>query len=182
MLGREVTRAVLSVPASYTDHQRAAMIEAGRLAGLEVLRILNEPSAVALAFGYGRGLARKRLLVYDLGGGTFDASVVEMTGDDLEVVSTGGDNFLGGVDFDQRLADGLIDKLPPAARDAIRSSRASLQRVRDAAESAKISLSDQEKANVHLPFVAADAAGQPIDVKHEVTRAWLEQLTADLVE
>src|SRR5947208_4949903 len=119
MLGREVTRAVLCVPAWYSDHQRAAMLEAGRLAGLEVLRILNEPSAVALAFGYGKGLARKRLLVYDLGGGTFDASVVELTGDDLEVVSTGGDNFLGGVDFDNRLAEAVISQLPPAAKEAV---------------------------------------------------------------
>jgi uncharacterized protein (TIGR02266 family) len=182
LLGREVTRAVLCVPAWYTDHQRGAMLEAGKLAGLEVLRILNEPSAVALAFGYGRGLARKRLLVYDLGGGTFDASVVEMTGDDLEVVSTGGDNFLGGVDFDQRLAAGLIATLPPEAQKAVEGSRATVQRVRDAAEAAKIALSDAENANVHLPFVASDASGQPIDLKSKVTRAALEQLTEDLVE
>jgi len=182
LLGREVTRAVLCVPAWYTDHQRAAMLEAGKLAGLDVLRILNEPSAVALAFGYGKGLARKRLLVYDLGGGTFDASVVEMTGDDLEVVSTGGDNFLGGVDFDQRLADALIDREGQASRDAIRGNRASLQRVRDAAESAKISLSDAEKAHVSLRFVATDAAGKPVDIEADVPRSWLEQLTTDLVE
>ncbi len=182
LLGREVTRAVLCVPAWYTDHQRGAMLEAGKLAGLDVLRILNEPSAVALAFGHGKGLARKRLLVYDLGGGTFDASVVEMTGDDLEVVSTGGDNFLGGVDFDQRLADALIAKLPPSSRAAIEASRASLQRVRDAAEAAKISLSDAEKAHVQIPFVAADESGKPIDLSDDVTRAWLEQLTTDLVE
>ncbi len=182
LLGREVTRAVLCVPAWYTDHQRAAMLDAGKRAGLDVLRILNEPSAVALAFGYGRGLARKRLLVYDLGGGTFDASVVEMTGDDLEVVSTGGDNFLGGVDFDQRLADALVDKLPPSSRDAVLASRASLQRVRDAAEAAKISLSDAESARVSLRFVATDAGGKPVDLEGDVARAWLEQLTTDLVE
>ncbi|MBK7860421.1 MAG: TIGR02266 family protein [Archangiaceae bacterium] len=182
LLGREVTRAVLCVPAWYTDHQRAAMLDAGKRAGLDVLRVLNEPSAVALAFGYGKGLARKRLLVYDLGGGTFDASVVEMTGDDLEVVSTGGDNFLGGVDFDQRLAAALIASLPPAAQEAVLANRASVQRVRDAAESAKISLSDTVKTHVDLPFVASDAAGQPFDLKQDVTRAQLEQLTAELVE
>ncbi|MBL8952553.1 MAG: TIGR02266 family protein, partial [Myxococcaceae bacterium] len=182
LLGREVSRSVLWVTAWDPEDLRAASLEAGKLAGLEVLRILNEPSAVALAFGYGRGLARKRLLVYDLGGGTFDASVVEMTGDDLEVVSTGGDNFLGGVDFDQRLADALVGQLPPSSRDAIAASRASLQRVRDAAESAKISLSDAEKAHVSLPFVATDAAGKPVDLEADVQRAWLEQLTTDLVE
>ncbi len=182
MLGRELTRAVLCVPAWYTDHQRAAVLEAGKLAGLEILRILNEPSAVALAFGYGKGLARKRLLVYDLGGGTFDASVVEMTGDDLEVVSTGGDNFLGGIDFDQRLSDALAATLPQTAREALQGSRVAMQRLRDAAEAAKIALSDTDKALVHLPFAATDAAGQPVDLKHETTRAWLEQLTAELVE
>jgi uncharacterized protein (TIGR02266 family) len=182
ILGREITRAVLCVPAWYTDHQRAAVLEAGRLAGLDVLRILNEPSAVALAFGYGKGLARKRLLVYDLGGGTFDASVVEMTGDDLEVVSTGGDNFLGGIDFDQRLADALLKTVPEATRTAVVGSRLSMQRLRDAAEAAKISLSDVEKTTVHLPFAASGTDGQPVDLRHEPTRAWLEELTADLVE
>jgi uncharacterized protein (TIGR02266 family) len=182
MMGRELTRAVLCVPAWYTDHQRAAVIEAGKLAGLDVLRILNEPSAVALAFGYGKGLARKRLLVYDLGGGTFDASVVEMTGDDLEVVSTGGDNFLGGIDFDQRLSDALVATLPQAAREAVEASRVTMQRLRDAAEAAKIALSDAEKTLVHLPFAATGADGNPIDLRHEPTRSWLEQLTADLVE
>jgi molecular chaperone DnaK (HSP70) len=182
MLGRELTRAVLCVPAWYTDHQRAAVLEAGRLAGLDVLRILNEPSAVALAFGYGKGLARKRLLVYDLGGGTFDASVVEMTGDDLEVISTGGDNFLGGIDFDQRLSDALLKTVPEPTRAAVASSRLSMQRLRDAAEAAKIALSDTEKATVHLPFAASGADGQPVDLRHEPTRAWLEELTGDLVE
>jgi molecular chaperone DnaK (HSP70) len=181
LLGREVTRAVLCVPAWYTDHQRAAMLEAGRLAGLEVLRILNEPSAIALAFGYGRGLARKRLLVYDLGGGTFDASVVEMTGDDLDVVSTGGDNFLGGVDFDQRLADSLIAALPKG-RESVEQSRASLQRIRDASEAAKIRLSDEETTQVQLPFVTMGPDGQPVDLNANITRAQLEQLTSDLVD
>jgi uncharacterized protein (TIGR02266 family) len=182
MVERELTRAVLCVPAWYSDHQRGAVLEAGRLAGLEVLRILNEPSAVALAFGYGRGLARKRLLVYDLGGGTFDASVVEMTGDDLEVVSTGGDNFLGGIDFDERVADALAGTLPENLRLKLEQSRVSWERVRDAAEIAKIALSDQESASVHVPFAVTDDGGGPVDLRATVTRAQIDQLTADLVD
>lgn len=182
MLERELKRAVLCVPAWYSDHQRSAVLEAGRLAGLEVLRILNEPSAVALAFGYGRGLARKRLLVYDLGGGTFDASVVEMTGDDLEVVSTGGDNFLGGIDFDERVADALAGTLPDPLRVRLEESRVSWERVRDAAEIAKIALSDQETATVHVPFAVTDEGGAPVDLRASVTRAQIDELTRDLVE
>jgi molecular chaperone DnaK len=182
MLERELKRAVLCVPAWYSDHQRAAVLEAGRLAGLEVLRILNEPSAVALAFGYGRGLARKRLLVYDLGGGTFDASVVEMTGDDLEVVSTGGDNFLGGIDFDERVADALAGTLPENQRERLEQSRVGWERVRDAAEIAKIALSDQESAAVHVPSAVSDEGGAPVDLRATVSRAQIDQLTADLVE
>lgn len=182
MLGRRLTRAVLCVPAWYTDHQRSAVLEAGRLAGLEVVRVLNEPSAVALAFGHGRGLARKRLLVYDLGGGTLDVSVVEITGDDLEVVSTGGDAFLGGIDFDERLAGSLINGLEESARAAVKASPMIMERIRDAAETAKIALSDKEQARVHVPFVGTDAAGAHVDLRSEVQRAVLEQLTGDLVE
>lgn len=182
MLERELKRAVLCVPAWYSDHQRGAVLEAGRLAGLDVLRILNEPSAVALAFGYGRGLARKRLLVYDLGGGTFDASVVEMTGDDLEVVSTGGDNFLGGIDFDERVCDALAGTLSESLRERLEESRVAWERVRDAAEVAKIALSDQDTTAVHVPFAVSDAAGAPVDLRATVTRTQIDQLTADLVE
>ena len=182
MVERELKRAVLCVPAWYSDHQRAAVLEAGKLAGLEVLRILNEPSAVALAFGYGKGLARKRLLVYDLGGGTFDASVVELTGDDLEVVSTGGDNFLGGIDFDERVADALAGTLPDNLRLRLEESRVAWERVRDAAEVAKIALSDQESAAVRVPFAVSDDNGGPVDLRATVTRAQIDQLTQDLVE
>ncbi|MFZ5443613.1 MAG: Hsp70 family protein, partial [Myxococcota bacterium] len=182
LLGRELTRAVLCVPAWYSDHQRAAVLHSAELAGLEVVNILNEPSAVALAFGYGRGLARKRVLVYDLGGGTFDASVVEITGDDLEAVSTGGDNFLGGMDFDARLADALIGTMEESARNQLLSSRMTVERVRDAAEVAKIALSDKELAPVHVPFATVDAAGNPVDLRVEVERGFLESATQDLVE
>ena len=182
LLGRPLSRAVLCVPAWYTDHQRAAVIESGRLAGLEVLSVLNEPSAVALAFGHGRGLARKRVLVYDLGGGTFDASVVEITGDDLEAVSTGGDNFLGGMDFDARLADALIATMQDGPRTELLKSRMTVERVRDAAEVAKISLSDKTVAPVHVPFASTDADGRPVDLRVEVERGFLESATFDLVE
>jgi len=182
LLGRELTRAVLCVPAWYTDHQRAAVLASGQLAGLEVLSILNEPSSVALAFGYGRGLARKRVLVYDLGGGTFDASVVEITGDDLEAVSTGGDNFLGGMDFDARLADALIGTMDEDARAQLMASRMTIERVRDAAEVTKIALSDKELAPVHVPFATVDAQGHPVDLRVEVERGFLESATQDLID
>ena len=181
-LGRELTRAVLCVPAWYTDHQRGAVLTSGQLAGLDVVSILNEPSAVALAFGFGRGLARKRVLVYDLGGGTFDASVVEITGDDLEAVSTGGDNFLGGMDFDARLADALIGTMDEGPKAQLLQSRMTIERVRDAAEVAKISLSDKVLAPVHVPFATTDANGKPVDLKVEVERGFLESATQDLVE
>lgn len=179
-LGEEVRRAVLCVPAYFNDHQRSAMREAGAQAGLEVVRIFNEPSAVALAFGYGKGLARKRVLIYDLGGGTFDASVVEVTGDDLEVISTGGDNFLGGMDFDARVADELGRSLGDAAGQVAEGIPA--QRIRDAAEQAKIALSAVERVPVHVPFASTGPDGAPLDLRTELGRARLEELTADLVE
>jgi molecular chaperone DnaK len=182
LLGRELHKAVLCVPAYFNDHQREAMMVAGRAAGLEVLRVLNEPSSVALAFGYGRGLARKRILVYDLGGGTFDASVVELTGDDLEVVTTGGDNFLGGLDFDTRLTEQLSLALGEEGRARLKQDLLSAQRVRDAAEQAKITLSDQEIAKVRVPFAIIRDDGSPVDLDAEVTRAMLEEVTSDLVE
>jgi len=181
-LHREAYRAVLCVPAWYTDHQRAAVLEAGRQADLEILSLLNEPSAVALAFGFGRGLARKRVLVYDLGGGTFDASVVEITGDDIEVVSTGGDIFLGGLDFDTRLADALIGTMDEPARDRLLESRMTVERVRDAAEIAKCTLSEKTEALVRVPFVAQDDAGKPVDLHVNIERSFLEANTQDLVE
>lgn len=182
LLGRKVNRAVLCVPAWYTDHQRSAVIEAAQHAGLEVLSVLNEPSAVALAFGFGKGLARKRVLIYDLGGGTFDASVVEITGDDLEVVSTGGDDFLGGLDFDARLADALIGTLLPGPRDRLLGSSMTVERVRDAAEVVKIQLSDREVMPVHVPFASTSDDGAPLDLLADVDRSFLEASTGDLVE
>jgi molecular chaperone DnaK len=180
-LGAPVERAVVTVPAYYNDHQRAAVREAGALAGLHVERIVNEPTAAALAFGHGRDL-HERVLVYDLGGGTFDASVLEIQGDLYEVVSTGGDTFLGGVDFDDQIVDHLVWKF--TERHGIRppEDRAAWQRIRDAAEELKIALSAAERAVAHVPFLAKGPDGGDLALEVEVTRRELEELTVRLVE
>ncbi|HET9554258.1 MAG TPA: Hsp70 family protein, partial [Anaeromyxobacteraceae bacterium] len=180
-LGEAVERAVVTVPAYYNDHQRNAVREAGALAGLNVERIVNEPTAAALAFGYGKGLDA-RVLVYDLGGGTFDASVLEIHGDVYEVVSTGGDTFLGGVDFDAQLVDHLayafLDRhgVPPP------EDRVVWQRLRDAAEELKVALSERERAVARVPYLCRSPAGDDLSLEVEVTRAELEALTGRLVE
>ena len=180
LLGREVKRAVICVPAYFNDRQRQAVREAGVMAGLEVERILSEPTAVAIAFGYGRGLARKRLLVYDLGGGTFDAAILEATGDDYDVIAAGGDNFLGGLDFDQRLADDLERRFE--AQHGVKiSDPLTRQRIRDGAETAKITLTEQAEARVRIPWAAGGTGGAPLDLDFPVTRAQFELLTSDLV-
>lgn len=181
-LGRPVSRAVLCVPAYFTNHQRTAMLEAGRLAGLEVLRIFNEPTSVALAFGYGKALPRKRLLVYDLGGGTFGASVVEVTGDELEVVATGGDNFLGGMDFDERVSQELASRFEEKERRKLDATPAGHQRLRDTSERAKIALSDQLTADVHLSGAAIGPDGGAVDLRDQLSREKLEWLTSELVD
>ncbi|MDQ3264601.1 MAG: TIGR02266 family protein [Myxococcota bacterium] len=181
-VGHPVGRAVLCVPAYFTDHQRAAMREAGRLAGLEVVRIFNEPSAVALAFGHGKALPRKRILVYDLGGGTFDATVVEVTGDELEAVANGGDNFLGGMDFDARIASFVAQRFEADQKVPLNVSPISALRLRDAAERAKIALSASESSTLELAGAALRADGSTVDLKLELTRTELETLTADLVD
>jgi molecular chaperone DnaK len=180
-LGEEVTRAVVTVPAYYNDHQRQAVREAGLLAGLHVLRIVNEPTAAALAFGNGRSLDR-RVLVYDLGGGTFDASVVEILGDVYEVVSTGGDTFLGGVDFDAALVDRLVQAFMEQHGFAPPDDRVVWQRLRDVAEETKVALSSRESVVVHVPFICKSPAGRDLELKLLVTRAELEALTGQLVD
>lgn len=180
-LGRRVRLAVICVPAWFTDRQRQAVIEAAQLADLEVVQVISEPTAVAIAFGVGRALARKRLLVYDLGGGTFDASVLEATGDDFEVIATGGDNFLGGFDFDLRVATELERNFASSGAGTLADDALTRQRIRDAAESAKIALSEVEETRVHVPWVASNEAG-PVDLDVPFTRARLEALTRDLVE
>jgi molecular chaperone DnaK len=180
-LDEPVTRAVVTVPAYYNDQQRSAVREAGRLAGLEIARIVNEPTAAALAFGFGKGL-QKRVLVYDLGGGTFDASVVEIDGDVYEVVSTGGDTFLGGVDFDAQLVDHLAFCFAEEHGRPPPDDRVVWQRIRDAAEEAKVALSSRERALVHVPYLCKGGGGEDLELRVEVDRAQLEGLTAHLVE
>ena len=180
-LGEAVARAVVTVPAYYNEHQRAAVRDAGRLAGLHVERIVNEPTAAALAFGYGRGL-QQRVLVYDLGGGTFDASVLEIQGDVYEVVSTGGDTFLGGADFDAQLVDHLVFEFMEKNGFAPPDDPVAWQRLRDAAEETKIALSGAERAVANVPYLCRTADDQPVDLRVEVTRAELEELTARLVD
>lgn len=171
-LGHEVTRAVLCVPAHFDDRQRAAMREAGTLAGLHILRILNAPSAAALAFGHGRGLARKRLLLVELGGGGLDVSVVQLTGDDLEVITTGGDPTVGGMDFDARLAEAIASDLQAQGLPRPESPAAWVPLL-TAAEAAKVALSEQDSVSIPLP------GGLP---PFTLDRERLEALTADLVQ
>jgi molecular chaperone DnaK len=180
-LGEPVARAVVTVPAYYNEHQRAAVRDAGRLAGLQVERIVNEPTAAALAFGYGRGLD-ERVLVYDLGGGTFDASILEIQGDVYEVVSTGGDTFLGGVDFDAQLVDHLVWRFMEKHGAKPPQDPVAWQRLRDAAEDTKIALSSAERAVARVPYLCRTEDGRALDLEVEVTRAELEELTARLVD
>jgi molecular chaperone DnaK len=179
-LQTEVTRAVITVPAYYNDNQRHAVREAGELAGLKVERILNEPTAAALAFAHGRKL-EQRVLVYDLGGGTFDASVLELHGNVYEVVSTGGDTFLGGVDFDKVIVDHLLSAFKEKNGIDFPGDRVALQRVTDAAERAKIALSEQLEYRVKVPFVAL-VADKPYDLEKSVSRSELVALSGHLVD
>ncbi len=180
-LGTEITRAVVTVPAYYNDNQRQAVREAGQLAGLQILRILNEPTAAALAFAHGRNL-EQRVLVYDLGGGTFDASVLELHSNVYEVVATGGDTFLGGLDFDRALAEHLIAGFQETHGAPFPvEDRAAYMRVVDAAERAKISLSEQLETRVHVPFVA-DVGGRQVDIDTTLMRSELVLLGGHLID
>jgi molecular chaperone DnaK len=179
-LGETVERAVIAVPANYNDLQREAVREAAALAGLEVERLVNEPIGAALAFGYGKDLA-ERVLVYDLGGGTFDAAVVRVTGDLYEILSTGGDPFLGGADFDAQLVDHLAWTFTERHGTGLPLDRVVWQRLHAAAEELKIILSDRDRALVRLPGLGQSEAGAPLDLEVELTRARLEALTDHLV-
>jgi molecular chaperone DnaK len=179
-LQTEVNRAVITVPAYYNDNQRLAVREAGELAGLKVERILNEPTAAALAFAHGRQL-EQRIMVYDLGGGTFDASVLELHGNVYEVVSTGGDTFLGGVDFDKVIVDHLLAAFKEKNGIDFPGDRVALQRVTDAAERTKIALSEQLEYKVKVPFVAM-VGDKPYDLEATISRSELVLLTGHLVD
>jgi molecular chaperone DnaK len=179
-LGESVTEAVITVPAHFNDAQRQATKDAGKIAGLDVLRIINEPTAAALAYG----LDKKEsgiIAVYDLGGGTFDVSILEVGDGVFEVKSTNGDTFLGGEDFDQRIIDHIADEFQKANGIDLRSDKLALQRMKEAAEKAKIELSSSTQTEVNLPFITADQSG-PKHLNVKMTRATLESLVDDLVE
>ncbi len=179
-LGEKITQAVITVPAYFNDAQRQATKDAGRIAGLEVLRIINEPTAAALAYG----LEKKgtgRIAVYDLGGGTFDISILEIGEGVFEVRATNGDTFLGGEDFDQRIVEFLADEFRKEQAIDLRKDRLALQRLKDAAEKAKIELSSTQQTDVNLPFISADQSG-PKHLNVKITRARLESLVADLID
>ena len=185
-LGHEVTQAVITVPAYFNDSQRQATKDAGKIAGLEVLRIINEPTAAALAYGVDKSDKRDRkIAVYDLGGGTFDVSIIEIAhveGDkQIEVLSTNGDTFLGGEDFDQRLMDYLVDEFKKESGCDLTKDVLALQRLKDAAEKAKIELSSSQQTAVNLPYITADAAG-PRHMNVTITRAKLESLVDELIQ
>ena len=184
-LGHEVTQAVITVPAYFNDSQRQATKDAGKIAGLEVLRIINEPTAAALAYGVDKAdKADRKIAVYDLGGGTFDVSIIEIANVDgdkqIEVLSTNGDTFLGGEDFDQRIMDFLVDEFKKDQGVDLSKDMLALQRLKDAAEKAKIELSSSAQTDVNLPYITADASG-PKHLAVKLSRSKLEQLVDELI-
>ncbi|MBI4850457.1 MAG: molecular chaperone DnaK [Acidobacteria bacterium] len=179
-LGDEVDEAIITVPAYFDDFQRQATKDAGKIAGLNVQRIINEPTAAALAYGLGKR-ASEKVAVYDLGGGTFDISILEMNDGVFEVLSTCGDSFLGGEDFDQRIIDWLIDEFRNETNIDLRQDRLALQRLKEAAERAKCELSNTMEATINLPFISADTSG-PKHLNKALSRNRFEDLVADLVE
>lgn len=184
-LGHPVTEAVITVPAYFNDSQRQATKDAGRIAGLDVKRIINEPTAAALAFGMDKKPGDRKIAVYDLGGGTFDISIIEIAGVDgehqFEVLSTNGDTFLGGEDFDVRVINFLVDEFKKSSGIDLRNDPLALQRLKEAAEKAKIELSSAQQTEVNLPYITADASG-PKHLNIKMTRAKLESLVEDLVQ
>jgi molecular chaperone DnaK len=179
-LGGPIDEAIITVPAYYTDNQRQAVKLAGRLAGLNVKQIVNEPTAAALAYGFNRGLDQ-RILVYDLGGGTCDVSVLQVTGNVFEVLATGGNTFLGGIDFDNRIIDYVVDAFRRESKLDLRQSPIAMQRVKNAAEAAKIDLSLMQNVTLELPYIE-ERKGKPVDLKVPLSREQLNALTQDLVE
>ena len=183
-LGESVTEAVITVPAYFNDSQRQATKDAGRIAGLEVKRIINEPTAAALAFGLDKQEGDRKIAVYDLGGGTFDISIIdiaEIEGEhQFEVMSTNGDTFLGGEDFDMRVIEHLVDEFKKESGIDLKKDMLALQRLKDAAEKAKIELSSAQQTEVNLPYITADASG-PKHLAVKITRAKLESLVEELI-
>ena len=184
-LGEKVTEAVITVPAYFNDSQRQATKDAGKIAGLEVKRIINEPTAAALAYGLDKKRGDRKIAVYDLGGGTFDISIIEIAEVDgehqFEVLATNGDTFLGGEDFDKRIIDYLAKEFQKESGVDIRRDPLAMQRLKEASEKAKIELSSRQQTEVNLPYITADASG-PKHLNINLTRAKLESLVEDLIE
>ncbi len=178
-LGQTVSEAVITVPAYFNDAQRQATKDAGRIAGLNVLRIINEPTSAALAYGLDHGQAQK-IMVYDLGGGTFDVSLIEIGDNLIEVLATAGDNHLGGDDFDERLTNYIAEEYKRTQRINLSKDIVAMQRIREAAEAAKKALSSQTVTNINLPFIAT-VKGEPIHLEMDISRSKFEELTADLI-
>ncbi|GAB3078714.1 molecular chaperone DnaK [Corynebacterium aquatimens] len=181
-LGDEVTDAVITVPAYFEDAQRQATKEAGQIAGLNVLRIVNEPTAAALAYGLEKADKEQTILVFDLGGGTFDVSLLEIGDGVVEVLATAGDNELGGDDWDQRIVDWLVDKFKATNGIDLTKDKMALQRLRESAEKAKIELSSQQQATINLPYITVDADKNPLFLDETLSRTEFQKITSDLLE
>jgi molecular chaperone DnaK len=181
-LGQPVSKAVITVPAYFNDMQRTATKDAGRIAGLDVVRIINEPTAASLAYGFNRQVGERQICVFDLGGGTFDFTILHMYKGVFEVEATGGDTILGGDDFDLRIADWLAEPFKAKHGIDLRNDKMSLQRLRDAAEKAKCELSSVKQVEVNLPFIAQSPSAGPLHLQAVLTRSELESLTKDLVD
>jgi len=180
-LGQKVTQAVITVPAYFSDSQRQATKDAGKIAGLEVLRIINEPTAAALAFGMDKEDQDQKIMIYDLGGGTFDVSILDIGDGVFEVLATNGNTHLGGDDFDQRIIDYLVSEFKKSNGIDLNSDKMAMQRLKEAAEKAKIELSGMQQTSINLPFITADSTG-PKHLDITLTRAKFEELIADLIE
>src|SRR5688500_7280417 len=181
-LGEEITDAVITVPAYFEDAQRQATKEAGQIAGLNVLRIVNEPTSAALAYGLDKGEKEQTILVFDLGGGTFDVSLLELGDGVVEVRATSGDNHLGGDDWDQRVVDWLVDRFKQANGIDLTKDKMALQRIREAAEKAKIELSSSSQASINLPYITVDGDKNPLFLDETLSRAEFQRITNDLLE
>ena len=181
-LGEDIIDAVITTPAYFNDAQRQATKEAGQIAGLNVLRIVNEPTAAALAYGLDKGEKEQRILVFDLGGGTFDVSLLEIGDGVVEVRATSGDNHLGGDDWDQRVVDWLVEKFKDTSGIDLTKDKMAMQRLREAAEKAKIELSSSQSTSINLPYVTVDADKNPLFLDEQLTRAEFQKITQDLLD
>jgi len=179
-LGEKISNVVITCPANFDDAQRKATKAAGEIAGFNVLRVINEPTAAALAYGFGRKDAKK-ILVYDFGGGTFDVTILDVSPDTVEVLATGGEAHLGGNDFDQRIINWILDQFKKDQGIDLSKDPLALQRLKEAAEKAKTELSSALETNINLPFITSDAEG-PKHLDYKLTRAQFEEMTKDLAD